>query len=156
MDEAHEPRRRATLLHPGAEYALRAMACLARRPHEVWTPKETLVEEALLPPAYASKVMRRLVEAGLAEGRKGWHGGFRLAKRPHEIRFADILAAMGEDADLTHCAFGYPRCDASNPCALHDAYSELLTRVRAWARENTLADLGEMPDVARRFGLLGP
>lgn len=144
----------APLLPQTAEYALRAMVCLSRAEPDELVPRETLVEQAHLPAAYASKVLRKLVLSGLVEGRKGWHGGFRLARPAAEVRFLDVLLAVDCDPSPDHCAFGYGPCNAKNPCPLHDSWLDLRGRFRDWATQTTLADAGTCPDpIARRIGI---
>ncbi len=125
------------------------MVCLARAPEGEWVSSEVLVAAANLPHAYVSKVMRRMVEAGLAEGRKGWHGGFRLAKPAHDIRFSDVLAASGDEVNFAGCAFGYPSCNAKDPCALHDSWLNLGILFRQWAQSHTLADAGDLREITQ-------
>ncbi|HFE47090.1 MAG TPA: transcriptional regulator, partial [Nannocystis exedens] len=81
------------ILNQTAEYAFRAMACLAS---SLGTPLRArdLSTQSNIPPFYLSKVMRRLVVAGLVDSQRGHGGGFRLAKPPGAIRFFDILEAM--------------------------------------------------------------
>ncbi len=145
------------LLPQTAEYALRAMVCLAQSAQsapEQLVPREVLVERAMLPGAYASKVLRKLVVSGLVEGKKGWHGGFRLAKAASDVRFLDVLIAVECEPNAEHCAFGYGQCNAKNPCPLHDAWLDLQLRFRDWAVKTTLADTADCPDpIARRIGL---
>lgn len=133
------------LLPQTAEYALRAMATLAHSPPGEWVAHEEIVARAMLPTAYASKVLRRLVVAGLIEGKRGWHGGFRLALRPDQITFFAVLVAVDCAPELGRCAFGYGACDGENPCPLHDAWSEVQERVREWALRTTLADTTAPP-----------
>jgi len=122
------------------EYAFRAMACLA-----LATPEARTVEDMAqfigVPRPYLSRVMRRLVVAGLVASQRGVHGGYRLARAPEAIRYVDILAAMDFQPESTHCAFGLPRCDASHPCPLHTSWMELQGGFRDWASQHTLASL---------------
>jgi alkaline phosphatase D len=64
-----------TFLSQTAEYALRAMAWLAlRSPHEPVLARE-LSQGTQIPAQYLSKILRRLVLAGMLESRKGRGGG---------------------------------------------------------------------------------
>ena len=47
-----------------------------------------------IPVHYLSKILRRLVLAGVLTSQKGQGGGFSLSRAPEEIPFADILAAV--------------------------------------------------------------
>jgi Rrf2 family protein len=48
------------------------------------------------PPRFLYRVLRKLVDAGLLAGISGPHGGYRLAKRPPQIRLLDIVLAVEE------------------------------------------------------------
>lgn len=126
------------LLNQTAEYALRAMAVLAGAPPDERITSAQLAEDANIPVHYVSKVMRRLVQAGLVDAQRGHHGGFQLARPPAAIAFIDVLEAVDYTAEVQHCAFGLGRCDPKNPCALHDAYTVLNDNFCEWARSTTL------------------
>ncbi|MEQ1503261.1 MAG: Rrf2 family transcriptional regulator [Myxococcota bacterium] len=123
-----------------AEYALRAMACIAGRSDE-WVRAKDLVEATHVPAAYLSKVLRRLVEGGLLTSMKGHHGGFRLARPASTIRFVDVLDAVDEEIGSTRCAFGFTHCSGRDPCPLHPMFEQLNQQVRAWAETATLAEV---------------
>jgi Rrf2 family protein len=113
------------LLSQTAEYALRAMASLAFEQPEGPSRAHDLSKSTGIPPHYLSKILRRLVTAGLLTSRKGQGGGFSLSRLPEEISFEEILLAV--DA--------YPkqgRCGLSN--AIHH-----------WASTTTLATVSSTP-----------
>ncbi len=132
------------------EYALRAMAQLAALPEGEAVTARALSALTFVPPHYLSKVMRRLVRAGLLESVKGHGGGFTLARAPAKIRLEDVLEAVGGELDEGRCAFGWGRCSARRPCLLHGAYAELNASVGRWAHRTTLLDLIRRPTRSRR------
>ncbi|MFO0570517.1 MAG: Rrf2 family transcriptional regulator [Polyangiaceae bacterium] len=124
-----------------AEYALRAMTRLAQ-PGDTQALRATEISaDTRVPVHYLSKVLRRLVGAGLLVSQKGHGGGFTLARPAAEIRFADVLEAMGEAPATGRCAFGWGNCDSRNPCPLHPAWTVLNDALQAWAGKTTLADV---------------
>ncbi|RMG13869.1 MAG: Rrf2 family transcriptional regulator [Planctomycetota bacterium] len=123
------------------EYALRLMAHLAVAGRNGSLPSQDLAEATDIPLAYVSKVLRKLVVAGLLESQRGHGGGFRLAKSPSRISFAAIMEAVGYEPEPRACAFGQERCDSENPCLLHPAYAALKERFADWARNTTLTDV---------------
>ncbi|HEU4401894.1 MAG TPA: Rrf2 family transcriptional regulator [Candidatus Polarisedimenticolia bacterium] len=124
-----------------AQYALRAMLHLAALPKGSPARARDLSRATGIPPAYLSKIMRRLVTGGLLRARKGHGGGFALARRPESIRLRDVLGAVGGELERDLCIFGNGRCDASAPCPLHHSWSELNDAFHSWARRTTLADM---------------
>ena len=129
-----------SLLPQRAIYALRAMAMLANLAPGESLRSDELAEQAAIPIAFVSKVMRRLVAGGLVDSRRGHGGGFRLAAPPSRISFRAILAAVGFELDPQQCAFGFAACDAQNPCALHFTWAALKQSMAGWADGATLAD----------------
>lgn len=126
-----------------AEYALRAMAVLAELPAGEALRASDLAEQAEVPTHYLSKILRRLVVAGLLKSQKGHGGGFVLARPPSRIRFADILEATDSAVDAKRCAFGWGRCNPTNPCPLHPAWTELNANLEHWAKTTTLTAIRE-------------
>lgn len=131
------------LLPQTAEYALRAMACLAMLPEGTALRATDLSAMANIPAPYLSKVLRRLVLDGLLLSQKGHHGGFSLARRPDQISFLEIMLAADFPLENDHCAFGWPRCNGELPCPLHATYSQLKAAFVAWAQRTTLADVDQ-------------
>jgi len=125
------------LLTQTAEYALRAMSCLAEERALVLS-SDQLSQQAAIPRHYVSKVMRQLVVAGLVTARRGRGGGFRLVRAPEHVTFAEVIEAVGGKLDPDRCAFGHDRCNASDPCPLHDSYIELQAVFNEWASRTTL------------------
>ena len=127
------------LFNQTAEYALRAMAHLALLPAGQSVRARDLSTATNIPADYVSKVLRRMVREGLLHSQKGHGGGFRLARAPADITFAEVLAAAEPDPGRDRCAFGWGACDATRPCLLHSAWSDLKDRYGAWAATTTLA-----------------
>jgi len=114
---------------------------LASRRDEPALRAQDLSKQTLVPVHYLSKVLRRLVAAGLLVSQKGHGGGFVLARPASQIKFADVLAAMGEAPTGGRCAFGWGNCDARHPCPLHPAWSALTDSLMEWADSTTLAEV---------------
>lgn len=136
------------ILPQTAEYALRAMAQLALTPPGRRVRSADLSELTHIPEPYLAKVLQKLVAQGLLRSEKGHHGGFTLALPKERIRFLDILKAVDFDLEPDRCAFGWKKCSAKNPCALHPAFAPLKNAYVQWAAATTLADLG--PDGSPR------
>lgn len=133
------PRKRVAVLLPQtAEYALRAMAHLVSQPRDTGVRASDLSEATGIPLAYLSKILRRLVVAGLLGSKKGHGGGFVLVRAPERVSFLEVLDAVDFDADPSDCAFGWSRCDPNHPCPLHPTWSRLKDTFRTWAAETTL------------------
>lgn len=137
-----------------ATYALRAVAHLAIA-GDSDTPlrSDDVARMTGIPPYFASKVLRRLVVAGICTARKGHHGGFRLARPPAEISFGEVIRAAEPETSPPGCAFGFDKCDLDHPCPLHESWAELKSDFEVWSERTTLADVtsfAERPEVGFR------
>jgi Rrf2 family protein len=133
-----------TFLSQTAEYALRATAWLAAESPRGPVRARDLSEGTQIPAHYLSKILRRLVLAGVLESQKGQGGGFSLALRPEQITFRAVLAAVDAYPDQDGCAFGWGTCDSTHPCPLHPSWSRMNEEFQDWASTTTFADVGKM------------
>ncbi|MEM7200358.1 MAG: Rrf2 family transcriptional regulator [Planctomycetota bacterium] len=129
------------ILNQTAVYALRAAAALAALPPGMSIRAQELAERTHVPVHYLSKVMRRLVLAGLVTSRKGHGGGFALSRPPKQVTFAELLAATDAAPEPGKCAYGWGSCDPDDPCPLHPTWSSLQEMVGAWSTSCTLDDV---------------
>jgi Rrf2 family protein len=137
------------LLSQTAEYALRAMATLAGAEGPLRAGE--IAQASGIPVHYVSKVLRRMVEAGLLSARKGHGGGFRLARPASSIRFREVIAAADGGVSTGRCAFGWGTCDANAPCPLHPTFSRLEASFTEWAGRTSLAQaVAREPAPSRR------
>ena len=104
-------------------------------------PAKALAKVTGIPQHYLSKIMKKLVEAGLVGSQKGHGGGFALAKPKKEIHYLDILIAFGYEPRPNRCVFGWGECNTEAPCPLHDSWVDLNEALIGWAMKNTLIDV---------------
>ncbi len=129
-----------------AEYALRAMACVALKEDGSPVPSKLVARDTGIPSHYLSKIMRKMVDAGLVTSRKGHGGGFKLARDPEEITFKQILETVDYKIEPDECVFGWDKCNSKKPCPLHHTWSQLKDTVLWWAENMTLQEVINQPD----------
>lgn len=125
------------MLSQTCEYALRAVACLARQPGEFVTAS-ALADATTVPSDYLSKVLQQLASANVVQGRRGVGGGYRLARDPKDINLHDIIDAMGVITRMRACPNAEQR---DTPCPLHDTMDRAIQAAEQVFRDTTLADL---------------
>ena len=74
-------------------YAIEALACLARHGTDSMLVRE-IAECTEMPLPYLSKVLQRLVDAGIVESKRGYKGGVKLTRPPAEITLLQIDSAV--------------------------------------------------------------
>lgn len=105
------------MLNQTAEYALRAMSCLAYEPDRLM-PTNELAEFTKVPQNYLAKVLQSLAQAELIVGRRGVGGGYRLAKPAEQISLLDVINAISPVERITACPLGLDN-HAGRLCPLH-------------------------------------
>ena len=139
-----------SLLSQTAVYALRAMSWLTLLSSEEPVRACDLAERCGVPGHYLSKILHRLVLAGILESSKGKGGGFALVLPADAISFRDVLTAVDAFPTEKRCAFGWGACNAARPCPLHDKWTAMSEEFRDWADTTTFAGLGELTHIGRR------
>ena len=106
-------------------YGLRAMTELARsyRDGRLLSIAEIARNEDL-PLAYLEQLVGELRRAGLVEGTRGVHGGYRLARAPEAITVGDVYRVLEGEVAPVDCTAedylpGHVRARAGVPVARH-------------------------------------
>src|SRR5437763_16543324 len=77
-----------------AEYGVRLMVQLAQQGGDTPLSLSEIADRDGLPLAYLEHLVARLRKAGLAESRRGAHGGYLLARPAGEIRMAEVVETL--------------------------------------------------------------
>ena len=104
------------MLSKTAEYALRAVACLAGDAGQAESA-ELLCQQTKVPRRYLHKVLQDLVRAELVHSRSGPGGGYTLARAADEITILDVVNAVAPLERIRHCPLGLP--SHTSLCPLH-------------------------------------
>lgn len=123
-----------------AQYAIRILTYLHRH-HESSHSVNVLHNELELPYKYLTKMVTDLVKKGLVKASRGRDGGVSLAKDANAIYLGDILEAIGEPLEHDRCILGFDKCDATNPCALHDQWIKPKEMIETMLMATTLDSL---------------
>ena len=126
-------------------YGLRAMTELARayRDTHLLSISEIARNEDL-PLAYLEQLVGELRRAGLVEGTRGVHGGYRLARPPAEITVGDVYRVLeGEVAPVECTAEDYlpGRCVREQVCLSRSIWERVQQAVLAVLDSTNLEDL---------------
>ncbi|MFY0780684.1 Rrf2 family transcriptional regulator [Peribacillus simplex] len=85
-------------------YALHTMVYLTITPKGKSIGVEQLAKLQELSPTYLSKILTKLVKAGLIESNPGVNGGYSIVRKSHEISFLDVIHAIEGKATLFNCS----------------------------------------------------
>jgi Rrf2 family cysteine metabolism transcriptional repressor len=130
-------------------YGLRAMTELAKAHAQDRTLSLTEIAQVEhIPLPYLEQLASPLRKAGLIEGTRGMHGGYRLSKRPEEIRVGEVVRVLeGADAtapvDCLTDAYVEGTCIREVECLSRPLWAKVKAATDAVLEATTLADLCE-------------
>ncbi|WP_151736974.1 RrF2 family transcriptional regulator ['Paenibacillus yunnanensis' Narsing Rao et al. 2020] len=92
-------------------YALHTMLFLAVSPQNKLIGVQQLAERQQVSTTYLSKILTKLVKAGMIESTSGASGGYRLKRNWEEVSFLDVIHAIEGTASLFECGMNHgPEC----------------------------------------------
>lgn len=121
-----------------AEYALRAVACLAGQPG---TPASAafMAQKTKIPRSYLHRVLQDLVAAGLVHSRPGPGGGYEMIRPMEEVTILDVVNAVSPIERIRKCPLGLP--SHVELCPLHKELDKAYAATETAFRGVTLKDL---------------
>ena len=124
------------MLNQTAIYAIRAMGFLAAQEVGIPVLSNTIAEEMKIPKNFLSKILNRLVQAGIIHSVRGRSGGFMLATPPSELRVRDVADLFMKLDDFKQCFLGLSRCNGS--CGLHIRWKIIVEQFEKLLDETTV------------------
>ena len=107
----------------------------------------TLSKLTDIPRPFLAKLMQNLSKEGIVKSFKGINGGFKLIKKPNEIKIIDIFKAM-EDKDslVFYCSKNKENCvrDRSSICSTMPFFNLLEKEIEKVISKYTLEDVIRM------------
>jgi Rrf2 family protein len=116
------------LINQDADYGIKALLTLARRPGKV-TSVSALTEELGVPRPYLRKIMQALARRGVVRSFKGRGGGFVLGRPAARIAVADVVRVFQGEISLHDCLFKKRICPDASTCPLRTAVGRLEQRL---------------------------
>lgn len=104
------------------EYGLRAMIFLASQPPERTVPFKEIARRMEVPQDFLAKILKTLVEKGLARSTRGAHGGYQLARPSREISFLDVIEAVEGPVVVNVCQDSHDACKVSRSCTMYGVW----------------------------------
>lgn len=129
------------MLSQTAEYALRAVVCLAARPGQPLSARAIAVSSQV-PEPYLAKILKDLARAGVLRSRRGRDGGFELLRSAQETSVLGIVNAIDPLKRIHVCPLGRPE-HSGQLCPLHQRLDEaaafLERSFAAWSIQDLVA-----------------
>jgi len=120
-------------------YALHTMLMLVAASPVKPVGVQQLAETQGVSPTYLSKILTRLVKAGLIESVSGANGGYRLFRNKDDITFLDIIHAIEGTTSLFECNFVH-----GDECSIQAVMKEAEEKMELHLKNTKLMDLAPM------------
>jgi Rrf2 family protein len=125
-------------------YALHTMLYFMALPLGKNVGVQQLAELQEISPTYLSKILTKLVKAGMIESTPGINGGYKLTKNKADVSFLEVIQAIEGTASLFNCGIG----EDHEGCLIQEVMTNAERRMEDYLKERKLVDLvGQLGDV---------
>lgn len=134
-------------------YAVLALSCLRQCGCDLVLAKD-IAECTGIPLPYLLKLLHAMGKADLVIAKRGYRGGFALARPAEEISLMDVAEAVDGQAWLPKCLLGLDDCSDKRQCPTHDFWKIHRQKIEAELRQTTVKDVAdfEAQQAKRRLG----
>lgn len=130
-------------------YALHTMLYFVVSPPGKTIGLQQLADLQKISPTYLSKILTRLVKAGLIESAPGVNGGYRLIRNREELSFLEVIHAIEGTASLFHCSSSEHDHQA---CLIQGVMADAEQHMEGYLQERKLIELvGQFAHMAARL-----
>ncbi|UUZ79337.1 RrF2 family transcriptional regulator [Paenibacillus sp. P26] len=124
-------------------YALHTMLTLIAASPAKPVGVQQLAEVQGVSPTYLSKILTKLVKAGMIESVSGANGGYRLSRKKDDISFLDIIHAIEGTASLFECDFNH-----GAECLIQAVMVQAEEKMEQHLKQTKLSDLADKVSVS--------
>lgn len=121
-------------------FAVTAMVDLAMQGGRGPVTLASISERQKISLSYLEQLFGKLRRNNLVESVRGPGGGYYLARIATKINIAEIVLAVDEALDATHCA-EQGNCQGGMPCATHDLWMGLNEKINDYLASVNLQQL---------------
>lgn len=127
------------------EFGLRCLIAIAKFGDDGSATIPAIAAREGITEPHAAKMLALLRKEGFISSSRGQTGGYRLAKRPTDIRISNVLAALGgkvyDEAFCDRHSGLIAECVHHNDCAIRGLWSRVQTAIDGSLAGITLQDL---------------
>ncbi|MBY0010509.1 Rrf2 family transcriptional regulator [Paenibacillus typhae] len=117
-------------------YALHTMLFLVAASPDKPVGVQQLAERQHVSPTYLSKILTKLVKAGLIQSVSGANGGYQLKRKKDDISFLDVIHAIEGTASLFDCTLNH-----SSECLIQQVMVEAENRMEDYLQNKKISEL---------------
>ncbi len=147
------------MLSNTCKYAVRSVIYLALNDEEGKKIGIKQISNDLnIPTPFLGKILQSLAKQKMLLSNKGPHGGFSLAKDPHEITLLDIVSIVDGMDIFELCMIGMNTCKSAHenelPCPVHEKFCSVRKQMFDLFKEETIGNIIERIDKKEQYYLL--
>jgi len=83
-----------------------------------------LIESTGVRGSFLSKVVQRLVHAGMVSSHRGTRGGFSMRVSGEEVTLLDVIEAIEGPTQMNLCLGSGPSCERKSWCGVHPVWQK--------------------------------
>jgi Rrf2 family protein len=134
------------------DYALRALAYLAAQPAGQIVSRREIQNQQDIPAHFLSKIMKRLVSAGVVCSHVGAKGGFTLGRPAAEVSVKEVYECLEGPLLLMEClARGEMACRYCTVCSQISVWREAQRMLAAYLAQISLGELSDAMGLRARL-----
>ncbi|CAM3538201.1 RrF2 family transcriptional regulator [Zobellia roscoffensis] len=125
------------------EYGIRASTYIALKSLEgTRVSLKEIAEQIDSPVAFTAKVLQQLSKNHIVESVKGASGGFEIAtSNISKIKLDRIVYAIDGNTVYEGCGLGLKKCNANEPCPVHDKFVQIRADLKNMLENTSLYDM---------------
>lgn len=123
------------------DYGIRAMVDIASLPANSIASTRDVAKRQEIPQIFLTKIVTRLMRAGLVGTQRGAAGGIYLARPAEEINMLDIVEAVDGCVALNHCTQLPSKCKRDAYCPSRPVWQRVQEDMLRTLKEARLSDL---------------
>ena len=127
-----------------ADYATLVMIYCGEHRAQAWSAAEIAQKTQLQLPT-VSKLLKKLLKAGLLTSHRGVHGGYQLAIEPDKISIAFIIKAIDGPIAVTECNHATKLCELEQHCVSRKGWQLINQTVEQALSKVSLIDMMATP-----------
>ena len=128
----------------GVEYGIEGILYLARQGGNEAAFVREISRATAIPETFLAKIFQRLASKGLVRSRRGFRGGFRLARPARRINLREIVEALEGPLEFHRCLDHLRARGRNGRCHVRRIFGEVQRQVADVLEQTTLADILEV------------
>ncbi len=110
-----------------------------------------LAQNLKVPEPFLAKLLQQLVRQKYLSSTKGPHGGFYISEKNSLNNVCDILVVIDGHELFDKCFMELDKCDAKNPCPVHDIVNAFKENIYTKFREINLKQFANDIEATSQF-----